>query len=315
MPDINLRDCLLCGQETALFSPENNSLLKCMNCGVVFDESSLLGESYYENERVPHVDEKKIKSRKRNAKQRVRLIRKILKKESSIIDIGCGEGLFLQEIKNYVNNVYGIEPAKSYAAYAKENMNLNIHQGILESFEGPDNSFDIVTMFHVLEHLPSPSHALGKIYSWLKKNGYIVIEVPNIEGPTAKYKGLNWELIYPEHRFHFSPGSLQYLLKKNGFEIISVKFRDFDQYRTGIGTNLRKLGITFGILKNKKQIKTADKQTQTNAAPKPKNSIFKSIRRIIQLPLRAFLGWLAMQLKRSDYILVIAKKVEKIHEI
>lgn len=311
MPDINLGNCLLCGQKTVLFSFENDNLLKCMGCGVVFDESSVLGKSYYENERVPHVDGKKIKSRKRNAKQRIKLIRKMLKKESSLIDIGCGEGLFLQEAKNYVNNVYGIEPTKSYAAYTKENMNLDIHQGTLESFECPDNSFDMVTMFHVLEHLSSPSQALGKIYSWLKKNGYIVIEVPNIESPTAQYKGLNWDLIYPEHRFYFSPSSLQYLLRKNNFEIISVRVRDFDQYRTGIGTNLRKLGITFCILKNKKQIKAAEKQTQPHATQKPKNSVLKGIRRTIQSPLRAFLGWLTMKLKRSDYILIIARKMEK----
>ncbi|MFZ3122474.1 MAG: class I SAM-dependent methyltransferase [Thermodesulfovibrionales bacterium] len=311
MPDINLRNCLLCGQKTELFFSENNNLLKCIDCGVVFDESTVLRKSYYENERAPHVDEKKIKSRERNAKQRVKLIRKMLKKESSLIDIGCGEGLFLQEAKNYVNNVYGIEPTKAYAAYAKENMNLDIHQGILESFECPDNSFDIVTMFHVLEHLSSPSRALGKIYSWLKKNGYIVIEVPNIESPTAQYKGLNWELIYPEHRFYFSPSSLQYLLKNNNFEIVSMRFRDFDQYRTGIGTNLRKLGITFGVLKNKKQIKTAEKHIPPYVPKKPKNSVLKGIRRTIQLPLRAFLGWLTMKLKRSDYILIIARKMEK----
>jgi hypothetical protein len=88
-----------------------------------------------------------------------------------------------------------------------------------------------------------------------------------------------------------------------------MRFRDFDQYRTGIGTNLRKLGITFGI-KNKKQTKTAEKQTQLRAE-KPKNSVLKSIRRLIQLPLRAFLGWLTMKLKRSDYILIIARKMEK----
>ena len=311
MHDINLRNCLLCGQETVLFFPENDTLLKCMGCGVVFDESSMLGEGYYENERVIHVDEKKIESRKRNAKQRVKLIRNVLKKESSLVDIGCAEGLFLQESKKHVNNVYGIEPTKSYAAYAKEKMNLDILQGTLENLECPDNSFDIVTMFHVLEHLSSPSQALTKIYSWLKKNGHIVIEVPDIESPTAQYKGLNWELIYPEHRFYFSPTSLQHLLKKNNFEIVSMRFRDFDQYRTGIGTNLRKLGITFGVRKNKKQIKAAEKQTQPHATQKPKDSVLKGIRKTIQLPLRAFLGWLVMKLKRSDYILIIARKMEK----
>jgi 2-polyprenyl-3-methyl-5-hydroxy-6-metoxy-1,4-benzoquinol methylase len=109
----------LCGQETVLFSPENNALLKCTGCGVVFDESSMLGEGYYENERVIHVDEKKIESRKRNAKQRAKLIRNVLKKESSLVDIGCAEGLFLQESKKHVNNVYGIEPTKSSCCLCK----------------------------------------------------------------------------------------------------------------------------------------------------------------------------------------------------
>ncbi|MBI5328271.1 MAG: class I SAM-dependent methyltransferase [Deltaproteobacteria bacterium] len=308
MHDINLRNCLLCGEETVLFFPENDVLLKCTGCGVVFDESSNLGEGYYENERVTNVDEKKIKPRKRNAKQRVKLIRNVLKKESSLVDIGCGEGLFLQEAKNYVNAVYGIEPTKSYVAYAKGKMNLEILQGTLENIEYPDDSFDIVTMFHILEHLSLPSQALTKIYSWLKKNGHIVIEVPNIESPTAQCKGLNWELICTEHRFYFSPSSLRYLLEKNHFKIVSMRFRDFDQYRTGIGTNLRKLGITFGNIKNKKQIKTAEKQTHPHSAQKPNSSVLRSIRRTIQLPLKVFLGWLVLKFNRGDYLFVIARK-------
>lgn len=306
MIDINLRDCPLCGQKTELFFPENSNLLKCMVCGVVFNKSSMLGKYYYENERVTHVDKKKINSRKRNAKQRVNLIKKILKKESVLIDIGCGEGLFLQEAKNYVNNVYGIEPTKHYATYAKDHLSLDIQQGVIEEIEFPADTFDIVTMFHVLEHLHSPSQTLDRIYSWIKQNGYIVIEVPNIESRTARYKGLNWELIYPEHKFYFSPNSLKCLLEKKHFEIISMRFRDFDQYRISIGKNLRKLGLNFKTL----QKKTATgKKVATHNPIKNNISLSKRIRKAVQLPLQAFLGWLVLKFNRGDYLFVIAKKI------
>lgn len=307
MQRIHSQSCPICKSETHPFFEDNNNLLACRGCNIVFDTKVSLSRTFYEQERVSHINEDKIKARKRNVKQRVSLLKNLLKKDYSLLEIGCGEGLFIKEVQKLVSSVKGIEPTILYATYAKNTLNLDVQPGVIEDIDFPPMSFNIITIFHVLEHLQNPAEVLRKAYSWLKPEGILIIEVPNIESPYARYKGENWEMINPEHKFYFSPNSLKYLLEENHFELISMKARDFDQYRTGIGKNLSQLGLSIGKSKSKK-ITISNKSTNGHQV-KGRSSILKHIRRVIQLPLKAFLGWLVMKLKRSDYLFVIAKKV------
>jgi 2-polyprenyl-3-methyl-5-hydroxy-6-metoxy-1,4-benzoquinol methylase len=299
------RACPICHGETRPFL--NGRLLECIECTAVFDPAPPLDKTYYEQERVLHIDEKKIEPRKRNVRQRATLLKKFLSKEQSLLDIGCGEGLFLQEISGIVGSANGLEPTHLYAEYAKNNLHLDVKQGTVEETIFPDEFFDVITMFHVLEHLTDPEDTLRNLRKWLKHRGLLVIEVPNIQSPAARYKGMSWELIFPEHRLYFTQRSLRYLLEKSGFENISILTRDFDQYRTGIGKSLRKL-CYFGEKSRRQRTSQAPGTKAVQESGTREVSSLRRFRKKVQLPMMALLGQLAMKFGRSDYLFAIARK-------
>ncbi|MBI5675575.1 MAG: class I SAM-dependent methyltransferase [Nitrospirae bacterium] len=305
--DNNAPACPVCRITAQPYFNDIDYILECGRCGIIFDMRSSLDKKYYEKERSTHVDKDKIRSRERNVSQRAALIKGFLYKEASVLDIGCGEGLFLKEIKRYVADIQGLEPTEFYADYARIELKIDVIQGMIEDTDFPEASFNIITMFHVLEHFQDPGMALGKISRWLKPGGCLVIEVPDISSPYARYKGPAWELIIPEHRFHFTLKSLTGLLQRHNFIPAITRNRDFDQYRVGIGESMRKLlPFSAKIKKSEKVIRQT--KIKKNSPHKEGKQYVKNIRRSAQLPLKAFLGWLVYKFRRGDYLFVVAKK-------
>jgi len=301
--------CALCNSGSVIqFYEKSTYLLKCNHCGVVFETREYFDKNHHENEWVPHLDEGKLNSRKRNVKQRTELIAPYLKKDSSLLDIGCGEGLFLQYVNKFVGSVAGLEPTKIYANYAHEKLQLDVRQGMIETANFNAECFDVITLFHVLEHLYNPNSALDRIRSWLKPGGFLVIEVPNIESPTARYKRDNWDLIIPMHRFHFSPKSIRFFLGQHNFVVVKELSRDFDQYRTGVGKNIRKLLFSGRQRHITASLKTKSPSSVTTSSNNKPLTLYRKTKKVFELPLKAFMGLIVHKCKRSDYLLVIAKK-------
>jgi len=305
--DNNATDCPVCRITAQPYFNDIAYILECGRCGIIFDTRSSLDKNYYEKERPPHVDQDKIMARERNVSQRAALIKGFLNKEASVLDIGCGEGLFLKELKIYVEDIKGLEPTRFYADYARRELKIDVRQGAIEDVDFPEGSFNMITIFHVLEHFQDPDKALEKISCWLQPEGCLVVEVPDISSPYARYKGPAWELITPEHRFHFTAESLTGMLKRHNFIPAIIRSRDFDQYRVGIGKSIRKL-LPFSS-KIRKSIK-ARKQTRIKkTSPHGEGRQHEqNIRRSAQLPLKAFFGWLVYKFQRGDYLFVIARK-------
>jgi len=302
------KPCPVCKGLTVPFFEGSGDLLECAKCHIVFDSRVSYDRDFYEHRRASSIDTAKIDARRRNVRQRISLIKKLLHEDISLLDIGCGEGLLLREVMDHVSEAKGLEPTLFYADYARSNFNLDVRKGLIEDVDFPDGAFSVITMFHVLEHVDDPIASLKKAGRWLKTDGHLVIEVPNIKSPTARYKGPDWEMIIPEHRFQFCEESLRYVLDRAGFRLVSTRARDFDQYRTGIGKNLRKLGL--GTKKCRTEALPAGYTVCAPAAPPGTTSASKRIRRFVQLPLKALLGWLVMKLNRSDYLFAIARKNE-----
>jgi 2-polyprenyl-3-methyl-5-hydroxy-6-metoxy-1,4-benzoquinol methylase len=109
--------CAICNESRMNpYFEGGNDLQQCAGCGVVFDTRNIFDQNYYENERASQIDERKMMARKRNVAQRGSLIRPFLNKEMALLDISCGEGLFLQEVHGFVGNVSGLEPTHFYAS-------------------------------------------------------------------------------------------------------------------------------------------------------------------------------------------------------
>ncbi|MDA3838344.1 MAG: class I SAM-dependent methyltransferase [Candidatus Delongbacteria bacterium] len=154
----------------------------------------------------------------------VRIIKKALPVSGKkILEIGAGSGLFLSFLKNEHYDVDGVEPSKSGVNYAKEKFNIDITMAYFEDYEFR-KKYDMIIMFHVLEHFIDPISILRIINNHLNKNGLLFIKVPRTDSWSAKLLGKYWTgYDLPRHRFHFSKKGLIGLLKKNNYSIVLFK--------------------------------------------------------------------------------------------
>jgi len=136
------------------------------------------------------------------------------------LDIGCGSGAQLRILGEHGWRCWGIDfTADAVAAAQRNNPNANIRQCILEDY-APDVLFDLITIRHVLEHLPDPVGTLKRCHALMVDGGRIVVEVPNFESAEARLfrsRWAGWEI--PRHLVHFSEASLVRMLAHVGFSV------------------------------------------------------------------------------------------------
>lgn len=142
---------------------------------------------------------------------------------SRVLDVGCGNGFFLEVMKNYGIEARGIE-IDGRAVSAGRDLGLTVTEGALESVSFPDGSFDCVRVGHVLEHLASPGQSLRITYGLLAANGEIIVLVPNAASMVSRVFGVNWfHLDLPRHFYHFTPETICRYLESAGFADIRIR--------------------------------------------------------------------------------------------
>ena len=204
-------------------------LYKCKNCGLIsqklihsFDEiASLLANEKYLDEEIGtlNVLEKGIQFRKL-----IKLMQRTTKLEgASLLDVGANTGVFLNEIKLYSTTIKGIEPSKEASSVASKMFKLDVQNALISSASIKDNSFDIITLWDVIEHLYDPNQDLGILFKKLKPGGIVYISTHNVEGWFAKLMGANYPNYMYQHFFHFSHDTLSMMLQNHGFEVIDDK--------------------------------------------------------------------------------------------
>jgi 2-polyprenyl-3-methyl-5-hydroxy-6-metoxy-1,4-benzoquinol methylase len=133
-----------------------------------------------------------------------------LKSGGAILDIGCGSGAFLRTLQGQAWRLHGVELSEQEAERARTQAGAEIFVG--DPLEAPfaAESFDIITCFHLLEHVYEPFQLLKQIRMWLKPNGFLYVILPNIDSWEAHFFQSYWYgLELPRHLFHFSPASLE----------------------------------------------------------------------------------------------------------
>jgi|SRR3989338_953182 len=148
------------------------------------------------------------------------------KKNGKILDIGCGTGDTLILLQELGWEAYGIEIDNNAVKTARKRgltrVQLGTHKDI---FKFPDNYFDSIRLYHVIEHLDDPLTCLELIHKKLKRDGELILGTPNYSSLTSKIFGKYWyNLDIPRHEFVFSPRNLQELVKKSGFKIGETEF-------------------------------------------------------------------------------------------
>lgn len=160
---------------------------------------------------------------------RVRSVEKFSGRKGLLLDIGFSRPMDLELFEKRGWKPYGTQVAPQVVDVARRKK-LQAFLGELPDIHLHKTAFDVVTLWHVLEHLHKPDAYLREIRSLLKKGGKLIIEVPNIASPIAEIFGCHWfELDVPHHLFQFTPESLELLLGKNGFKVEKVSYFSWEQ--------------------------------------------------------------------------------------
>ena len=139
--------------------------------------------------------------------------------DRSLLDVGAYIGVFVEVALASGWNACGLEPSDWAVARARER-GLPVQAGTLADLEREQRSFDVVTMWDVIEHMDSPSQELGKAFAVLKPGGTIVVHTMDIDSLTARLMGKRWPWLMDMHVQYFSQRTLARMLENNGFEVI-----------------------------------------------------------------------------------------------
>ena len=170
-----------------------------------------------------------------------------LDSRARVLDVGCNLGSFLAALRDRTGcSVAGVEPAPTPAKYAREHFHLDVREACLDDVAGSfaPASFDLITLWHVAEHLWAPRRDLRIVRSLLRPGGTLIIEVPNFDDPLRRLFGSAWSYIdIPRHLLHFTPRTLRTFLEDAGFAVATLErtgtFRPYSVTLSSLFTLLR----------------------------------------------------------------------------
>jgi 2-polyprenyl-3-methyl-5-hydroxy-6-metoxy-1,4-benzoquinol methylase len=145
------------------------------------------------------------------------------RKSGTILDLGCSAGSFLKALGSKDWDLHGIEMSVESARRAQAESGASVFNGDILDAPYRPSTFDVITCFHVFEHLYRPRDVLEKVFEWLKPGGIFYVLVPNIDSAGGHIFGSYWyALELPRHVFHYSPKSLSTMAQLVGLEALSV---------------------------------------------------------------------------------------------
>jgi len=244
-----LKNCPVCGSSS--FDPfisgndyfltgESFNIVKCNQCGFRFTnprpKAEDLGKYYESKEYISHSDSRKglfasvyQLVRKYTLKRKLALISKF-QRSGEILDIGCATGQFLNYMASHGWKTTGIEPDEKTRERAISEYGLNVFpEAKLNNFNS--SSFDVITMWHVLEHVSDLHGRMEQLKRLLKPSGILIVAVPNCDSYDAKKYNKFWAgFDLPRHLYHFTKDDIKMLFAKYGFAIVNILPLRFDAY-------------------------------------------------------------------------------------
>lgn len=217
-------NCIICNNDKFVdyisFQKSNSDdifkLVKC-ECNFIYlnprpDSNEI--SKYYNREYIPHLIESKSYFdslytfvQKFTFKWKLKIIKKNSRKSKSVLDIGGGSGAFCEFLKNKGKNAFNYDP------YFSESDTSSIND--------LNKKYDVITLWHSLEHMHNVNQVFEIINKHLEKKGMLYIAVPNFLAYERKYMKYNWPAYdIPRHLYHFTPDSIKRLLKKQNFEVV-----------------------------------------------------------------------------------------------
>lgn len=221
---------------------EQFSLFRCDNCGFIFTQNAPveaeIGRYYETPDYISHSDTHKGLMnhfyhgvRKYMLSNKARLVRRTSGLATgSLLDIGTGTGYFSNTMRECGWQVKAIEKNAGARVFAKEHFNMKVDaEDALNGYAGA--SFDVVTLWHVMEHLEHLNETWEKISALLKDRGVLIVAVPNVDSYDAEKYREEWAAYdVPRHLWHFSPSTMQQFGAKHGFKLVEEHPMLFDAF-------------------------------------------------------------------------------------
>ncbi len=269
-----LSSCNICGATRIVSIDSARHFCQCSECGYIFDNPRPTQKAIVDfYSRPMKYDGWLSQEAEREGlwKRRIRKMRKH-SRSGSLLDIGTGTGQFLNIAREEFSAVYGTEVSLRAIKIARDKYGLELASGdILEAELPSDLLFDNVSMFHVLEHVPSPKQVIQKCHSLLNRNGLLTIAVPNdvlsfkrvvktrikmllgrcgvVRCRDVGHLGLPGIDLDGEmdevHLSHFTPSVLQRLMEDSGFDVLE---NTLDQYYVASGFGAFRSGVYYRLM-------------------------------------------------------------------
>lgn len=260
---VNYTLCPVCGSAgiSRVFKVKDNTasqeyfeIYHCSNCQARFTQNApseaSIGEYYRSEDYISHTDTSK--GLINRVYQTVRNIslnqkRKLIEKttglaKGNLLDVGSGTGYFASTMKKAGWQVTGLEPDAGARKVAEQTHSLMLSP-VTELFNLPTNNFDAITLWHVLEHVHDLKRYVAMFKKLLNERGKLFIAVPNYTSYDAKSYGSNWAAYdVPRHLYHFTPQTMQWLMKEQGLKIIDIKPMWFDSFYVSLLSSKYKNG-------------------------------------------------------------------------
>ena len=196
----------------------------CRRCGLVYSDprpnTDQVREYYERNYRIDYKatyqpKPKHVRRAGKVAVTRVSRLRDLLKRGHRILDFGAGGGEVVYVLRTLGYDASGFEPNEGYARFASEVLKLPVTHGFYQDAHVVESSLDVITAFHVFEHLESPQDALRHAWNWLRVGGHIWVEVPNVEA-TCQWPRSRF---HHAHLYNVNPATLEGVGKRVGFSV------------------------------------------------------------------------------------------------
>ena len=260
---INYTLCPICASAgiSKVFKVKDNTasqeffeIYHCSNCQVRFTQNppseSSIGEYYKSENYISHTDTSKglinrIYQTVRNISinQKKKLIEKITGlTRGHLLDVGSGTGYFAAAMQKAGWNVTGLEPDEQARNVSLQQHGLKLLPAD-DLFKLPENRFQVITLWHVLEHVHDIKKYVEAFRKLLTDNGKLFIAVPNYGSYDAMSYGSNWAgYDVPRHLYHFTPQTMQWLMKEYGMKIVDIKPMWFDSFYVSLLSSKYKNG-------------------------------------------------------------------------
>lgn len=213
-----------------LFSSSSHSIsmeqiVKCKKCGLVYVnprfKSKVIVSGY--SGAVDHDYISQEKARLETFKRCLSVLNQYSGEKGRLLDVGAAAGYFVKVAQDDGWKAEGIEPSRWMSKYAKENLGIKVQPGVVHDYKFKSGSFDAITYWDVLEHVPDPLSDLTKTGKLLRKGGTLIVNYPDFGSLPAKIFKRKWWFILSIHLWYFTPATITKILNKAGFKVIKIQ--------------------------------------------------------------------------------------------